>query len=217
MRTHGWAGAIPETDEDAASRIIDAATRRLAQDGLVPRIADIARDLGVSRPTVYRYFADADALVAAVAVRESGPFVAELAASLAGERDPARAVVRSVLYVVDHLHDHAGLALALTANPSRQRIAEVTASPAQDFGLEMLRSLEVDWAAAGFDERRMRQLIEHMLRLVQSFVVDPGHPARHGADLDGYLQTWLAPCIEAIARTASVVPAAAGRVDPGLS
>ena len=39
-----------------------------------------------------------------------------------------------------------------------------------------------------------------MLRMVQSFIVDPGDPVRQGASLTSYLSVWLIPTVEKLAR-----------------
>ena len=62
MRTHGWGGATPATDEEATERILDAASEAIEERGADIRIADVARTLGVSRQTVYNYFPGTNAL-----------------------------------------------------------------------------------------------------------------------------------------------------------
>ena len=42
-----------------------------------------------------------------------------------------------------------------------------------------------------------RQLVEQMLRSLQSFLVDPGAPPRSGADLRRYLHRWVGPAVTA--------------------
>jgi len=53
-------------------RILDAAAHYSAAMHRQPAIAELARHAGVSRPTVYRYFADGDALFRALWEREIG-------------------------------------------------------------------------------------------------------------------------------------------------
>lgn len=66
MGRKGWSGAPPADDEEARKRIVDAAIRSMEHRG--PHgtsISVIAGDLGVTRPTVYRYFSTIDELVTA--------------------------------------------------------------------------------------------------------------------------------------------------------
>lgn len=68
-------------------------------------IADVARRLGVSRPTVYRRWPDIDSLVAAMHNREWIRLVAALAAE-AGEHPSRDTLVRIFVRVVAAIRDH---------------------------------------------------------------------------------------------------------------
>ena len=59
----------------------------------------------------------------------------------------------------------------------------------------MVRRFDVDWAALGFDDDELNELAEYLLRIIQSFVVDPGRPPRTGARLRDYLRRWVAPAL----------------------
>ena len=56
MRSRGWAGSTPRSDEEAIDRILNAVDEVVAEHGSAIRLADVARKLGVTRQTVYRYF-----------------------------------------------------------------------------------------------------------------------------------------------------------------
>ena len=43
MRSHGWAGNTPASDEEAIERILDAAKQIIDERGSAMRIADVAR------------------------------------------------------------------------------------------------------------------------------------------------------------------------------
>ena len=43
MRTHGWAGAAPASDEEAIARILAAAGKAIDENGADISIADVAR------------------------------------------------------------------------------------------------------------------------------------------------------------------------------
>ncbi len=61
----------------------------------------------------------------------------------------------------------------------------------------MIRRFDVDWARHGYDDAALSELVEHLLRTMQSFFVSPGNPQRPDAELRRYLQRWLAPVIVA--------------------
>ena len=48
-----------------------------------------------------------------------------------------------------------------------------------------------------FDGDKLDGLVESMLRTLQSFIVDPGGPARQGDGLRAYLRDWVAPAVRA--------------------
>jgi hypothetical protein len=64
----------------------------------------------------------------------------------------------------------------------------------------MIERFPVDWAAYGYIDNDLDQLVEQMLRMTQSFVEHPGTPPRTGAALRGYLARWLAPAVAAVTR-----------------
>ncbi len=43
MRTHGWSGSAPATDEEAVARILAAANKAIDSHGADLSIADVAR------------------------------------------------------------------------------------------------------------------------------------------------------------------------------
>src|ERR1700712_3002203 len=96
MRTHGWGGAKPASDEEAVERILDAASRAIEERGGDMRIADVARTLGVSRQTVYNYFPGTNTLIEAAANRSGMRFLDRLAHHLTGISDPVDALVESL-------------------------------------------------------------------------------------------------------------------------
>lgn len=198
MRTHGWAGSPPKSDAEAVERILDAAKSEIDRVGRDIAIADVARILGVTRQTVYRYFPSTDDLIVATAIRAVTPFIAELRSHLADCHDPATIAIRSIVFVLEHLPKNVYLNIALSPSPTVSHAADMTSQLARDFALGILTDLEIDWVSAGFGPRRLAELAEHMLRLTQSLVLDPGDPPKHGRDLLEYLDRWLRPAVEAL-------------------
>lgn len=191
MRTHGWSGSAPASDEEAVARILAAANQAIDTRGADLSIADVARTLGVTRQTVYRYFPSTDALLQAAAVQAASGFLDQLATHLAGITDPVEAVTEGIATAVERLpHDkHMGLLLG----PERAGVfsAEITSDAALAFAGSMLRRFDVDWGAVGFGDDDLDELAEHLLRIIQSFVVDPGRPPRRGARLRRYVRRWV--------------------------
>lgn len=194
-RTRGWGGAAPASDEEAAARILSAAKAAIDRDGDV-NIADIARAVGVTRQTVYRYFPSTDALLIAAAMDSASGFLDHLAEHLADITDPATAIVEGVAYTLESLPDDPYMRLLLSPERTGTFSASVTSDTALALSRSMLRRYNVDWAAAGFTDADLDDVSEHLLRTLQSFVIDPGRPPRVGKDLRDYLHRWDGAAIE---------------------
>ena len=205
MRTHGWGGDPPRDDADARTRILQAARACLAESGGAST-SEVAELLGVTRQTVYRYFATTDDLLNAAAMDA----VAELTAQLVGHvtahlartgGDAGDAVVEVVAYVYEHLRDDPALNRLIAPGRISTTLAGMTAPDAIALGRSLLSGFPVDWAAAGVDAAAQRELVEHLLRTLQSLVIDPGHPARSPEQLRAYLARWVAPAVRAATLT----------------
>ena len=106
----------------AAERILDAAGRCFAAQGVpTTSIADIAREAGCSRPTVYRYFDDRRALRLAFVHREARRLGASVAAAVGHIGDPATRFVDACLLASARLTPGAAL---WTRDKRLQSVAE---------------------------------------------------------------------------------------------
>jgi AcrR family transcriptional regulator len=95
----------------ASDRILDAAARCFAARGLAgTSIGDIAREAGCSRPTIYRYFADRDALRVAFVNREARRIGKRVQRALAGTADEAERIVVAVMAALEEVRADATLA-----------------------------------------------------------------------------------------------------------
>jgi AcrR family transcriptional regulator len=204
VRTHGWSGSAPASDEEAIARILDAAGKAIDARGADFSIADVARTLGVTRQTVYRYFPSSDALLVAAAVHAAGGFLDRLADHLQGITDPADAVAEAVATALEWLPKDKHLGLVIV--PGRPTHTEgVTSDVALDFAHAMVRRFDVDWARLGYVDADLDELAEHLLRIIQSFVIDPGRPPRTGPALRDYLRRWVGSAVtpQSVAATSS--------------
>jgi AcrR family transcriptional regulator len=197
MRTHGWAGATPADDDEAIARILDAARRRIDKSGKDFGISDVAKDVGVTRQTVYRYFPSTEALLFATSVAEVGPFLDSLAAHVRRIHDPGEAVVEGIAHTLERLPHERYLGLLLTPGKASAFSAGVTSDMALSFGRSIVERFAVDWSSVGITDDGLDQLVEFMLRIFQSLVIDPGRPPRQGEELRNFLRRWVAPAIAA--------------------
>jgi AcrR family transcriptional regulator len=190
VRTHGWSGAKPASDEEAIARILAAAGKAIEDHGADFSLSDVARSVGVTRQTVYRYFSSTEALLVAAAVHAVDGFLDRLTAHLAGIHDPAEAVSEALATALEWLPREKYIGL-LIAPGGTTHVESVTSDIALRFGRDMVQRLDVDWAAAGYRDADLDELAEHLLRIIQSFVIDPGRPPRRGDELRAYLRRWV--------------------------
>lgn len=197
MRTHGWSGAAPASDDEAIARILAAASKTIDAKGADFSIADVARALGVTRQTVYRYFPSTDALLVAAAVHTAGDFANQVEAHLRGITDPVDAVAEAIATVLEWLPKDKHLGLLIGPDRPNLHIESVTGDVALDFAHSMIRRFDVDWAGLGYTDSDLDELAEHLLRIIQSFVTDPGRPPRTGEELRAYLRRWVGAAVGA--------------------
>jgi AcrR family transcriptional regulator len=195
MRTHGWSGAAPADDEEAVARILDAAKSRIDRSGKDFGISDVAKDVGVTRQTVYRYFPSTEALLFATSVSEVGPFLESLTRHVRKIHDPAEAVVEGIAHTLERLPHEQYLGLLLTPGKASAFSAGVTSDMAMSFGRSLLERFDVDWSSVGIVDDELDKLVEFMLRIFQSLVIDPGRPPHQGKELRAFLRRWVAPAI----------------------
>ena len=195
MRTHGWSGSAPATDEEAVARILDAAGKAIDAKGADFSITDVARTLGVTRQTVYRYFPSTESLLVAAAVHAATDFLDRMATHLQGITDPVEAVTEGIATALEWLPKDKHIGLLIVPGRADAHTESVTSDVAVQFANSMLRRFDVDWAGLGFSDADLDELAEHLLRIIQSFVVDPGRPPRQGAELRDYLRRWVGSAV----------------------
>lgn len=102
-------GGETETSTTAQTeqRILDAARDCFSRFGLrKTAMEDIAREAGLSRGTLYRYFPDKEGLYRAVNERETRLFLEEVAARTAGPEPFGEKIIRVLLAAVGFLREN---------------------------------------------------------------------------------------------------------------
>jgi AcrR family transcriptional regulator len=195
MRTHGWQGEPPSSDDEAIARILAATDRCVADRCGQTSIADVATELGVSRATVYRYFSSTTALLRAAASEGTRRFLERIAERLSTFNDVSEAVIEGIVQTVSQVPNEPYLQVLLD-EPSHTLLRSVTSETARRIGRTVLiESTAIDWERAALTSQHLDELIEWALRAVQSFMSNPSDPPREPDELRGYLRRWLAPAI----------------------
>ncbi|GAB11167.1 putative TetR family transcriptional regulator [Gordonia araii NBRC 100433] len=194
MRTRGWQGDLPQDSDEARERILRAAASCVERFGAQKtRLADVANELGVTRQTVYRYYSSVDEMLVAVARAGTADFLDRMRADLSHVHTAADAITETILYCLRVLPDEPAIGLMLRAGETEFFTREATSAGAVDLGAQMLRRLDVDWAAEGYDDDAMTGLAELVMRIWLSFQQYPTVPPRSDDELRAFIRQWICP------------------------
>ncbi|MGU3498497.1 TetR/AcrR family transcriptional regulator [Mycobacterium sp. C31M] len=197
MGRKGWAGAPPTDDAEARKRIVDATRTMIdARGAAQTTLSEVADSLGVTRRTIYRYFASTEELFATVAELTLEGFVAQISAMTAS-LDATGQLVEVVAHIIERLPDEPLLELLLANDRSNVFSRNMLAPEIIDHCRVTLQHTHIDWAALGYDDRSLDELVEFLLRNIQSMVIAPADPPRSPAQLRAYLRRWVGPALEA--------------------
>jgi AcrR family transcriptional regulator len=194
MGRRGWNGAPPSDDDDARRRIVEAAMRSVNRRGAPSTtLSSVADELGVTRRTVYRYFGSREDLFSAVAEFAVTAWGSNLAAKVANIDDVTEMIVAAMAEIISTMPDDFTLLVAIDRHDLFSR-RMLQAGPF-DLARRFLLNTKFDWDTLGFDDQRINELIELMLRLIQSMLIAPVDPPRSDEELRSYLRRWLGPAL----------------------
>lgn len=106
--------AAATVGDEVEDRILDAAARSLSASERHPGIAELARRAGVSRPTVYRRYADSEAIFRALWERE----IKRLVASTPRLVNDRESLVKQVVALAEKISSHQALAATFVSDPT---------------------------------------------------------------------------------------------------
>jgi len=93
----------PTSADDARERILAAAERCIDRHGIrKTTMDDVACEVGLSRPSVYRYFADRDDLLIELITRHARALLNRARKSIARHASLPDQIVETVLYTAEH-------------------------------------------------------------------------------------------------------------------
>ena len=104
--------------DEVRVEILDAAVEIAAQNGIArASVGDVARRVGISRPTLYTHVASKDELVTAAIVREAVAFVDQVTAAAAKNDEPRSALHAGIVAALEAAREHPLLDRVLRAEP----------------------------------------------------------------------------------------------------
>ena len=181
-----WSGNRPADSEAARERLLEAAIHCIQLYGVAKTaISDVAREAGVTRRTVYRYFEDREARVGAALVRGVRDFTGRARTLLETFEEPEDMVVEGLCFALKELPRDPVLGRTLRGGEL------VLDAPTLTRALNVLRPLiEPVTKAAGWTPQERDECSELMLRLALSLLASPLPD-----DLRGFLRRRLIPSL----------------------
>ncbi|OZC83385.1 hypothetical protein CH282_15595, partial [Rhodococcus sp. 06-418-1B] len=160
-------------------------------------VAAVARELGVTRQTVYRYFPDVDQLLLTAARREASSFVELLITRLANVSPDSDAVVEALAFVIEELPRWRVVAAA-TVEAGATTMMSIMRSPN---ALEHLHDVAtrsgIGWHRYGVRDDEVEDFIEHLIRTVHSLLLCPPPLGWSPTRLREHLSRWVVPVVDA--------------------
>jgi AcrR family transcriptional regulator len=198
MRTHGWRGDPPRTDEEARRRIIEATARCVDRYGARKTgLTDVAEDLGVTRATIYRYYRNIEELMKATSLAAAGEFTDRLKAHVAHVSDPAELLVELLAFAIERLPAEPYVGLLITTGHTASLGTEMLSPTAIGLTRSLLEELSIEWAARGYSGAGLDDLAEYLLRLLHSYIPGPDGRIPGSDDPRPFLRRWLVPAFRA--------------------
>jgi len=189
-RRKAWNGKPPGSEAEARRILLDVTRGCIERFGVSKvGLSDVAAAAGVTRQTVYRYFVDSDDLFNAAAVLASGGFLERLRERVRERDGLAERAVEALVVAIREVPKDAHLSALVTSGDA------FTVSSALKLGFVQEELVALAEGAAGLRETDRDELAELLVRLLRSFLADPG-PERSEEGLRVYLSRWLVPVIE---------------------
>lgn len=190
-RRKAWNGKPPETEAAARRFLLDITQQQIERFGLAKvSLSDVAEAAGVTRQTVYRHFPTADDLFNAAAVLASGGFLQRMRARARKRRGVADRFVETLVIAIREIPGDAHLDSLLRTGDALDVSSALKLGFVQE---EMVALSEEGELTLG--DRERDELSELLLRLLKSFLDDPG-PARSEEELRAFFHRWLIPVLE---------------------
>jgi len=196
MRAPAWGGLPPPTsDTEARSRLEAAAQRCFERFGFEKTsIADVAAEAGVTRRTVYRYFDNSDQLLRAAFATAAGGIVDRMLAHARRHRDPGDRLIEAMVFLLREIPADPGIGPPFTQKRASAGSGRVMSSAVtMEVSHAALLAVNEDWSP--LTPREVDELAELILRLLESFLTDPGPRPRTEAQMRVFLKRWLLPAI----------------------
>lgn len=179
---------------DTQARILEAALVCVKRWGIEKvTLNDIAQEAGVTRPTVYNYYASRDEIVRQALMQSGLAFAQELLKSLERLDSPAERVVEAVVFTLKKLPKEPALALLTESSlASFFNTYTLTAQESHTVRRALFRSV---LKADAMPEEELDEVAEVATRFLLSLLTMQSSKKRTDKELRGFLQRRLLPAL----------------------
>jgi len=194
---------------DEGEAILDAAASCYLRLGVgKTTAADIAREVGISRATLYRRHGSHEAIFLAVLTRESEEMAAAARMHLADVSDPSARILEGMLFAIGEIQRRPVHAAVFggdsAAWAATQAIREEALRRIGDAGVRPM--LAPALADGTLTEEAMADLSDWIMRILISFAAVPGEGGRHPDEIRRQLSTWFLPAFDHLVTDSSLSP-----------
>lgn len=177
---------------ETRQRVLEAAIACVKQWGIdKTSLLDIARQAGVTRPTVYRYFTSREDVLSAALLQSAAAMAQRLVAHLDGVTDPAERFVRAILFLLDDVPKEPQLSI-MTLSSLATYVSEDALINAEGFDLSLLLMKQI---LVGVDmaEDAWREMTEATIRMLLSLLNMAGPVKRDADEMRGFIIRRMLP------------------------
>jgi AcrR family transcriptional regulator len=197
MRRPAWKLAPPADDREARELLTRAAVRCIERDGIdQTSVASIAREAGVTRPTLYRYFPNGQDLIRSAAVLVGGGILDHMDRYLQRFRSPEDRVIESMMFIWREIPKDPFLYRIFRDQAGTPPVDILFSEMAIEFSARILSNF---YGEEGTSAADAAELAELFMRLLWTFVLAPGVMASSEAKLRASLRRWVPPLVAAAA------------------
>jgi AcrR family transcriptional regulator len=194
------ADSTGEELDPVAEQILDAALEQFQLTGMKrSSVEDVARRAGVSRVTVYRRFPRKDALIAAMAARETHRVVAAIDAQTSAVDGFSDRIAESFVLLLRVAHEHPLMKQLLAVEPEEVlRLLTIDGEPVIAIGTAyvaaQIRRAQHEGEAPDYDPTPVAEIVA---RLAHSLILTPGGtiPVEDDDAAKDFARTHVAPLI----------------------
>jgi hypothetical protein len=113
------------------------------------------------------------------------------------DMDVTEQLIEVVAHIIEQLPNEPLLALLLANHRTNQFSRRMLLPDEIARCRAILEHTHIDWATLGYDAHTLDELVEFLLRIIQSMVIAPPEPPRSSTELRAYLRRWIGPALSA--------------------